>query len=69
MNNHYCTNRQGYLCVKNISAYWIPELTMREKIGGTTYTVTGSYEGAENFLRKLERIAAKNISEELEDGQ
>jgi len=58
----------GSIAVKNLSAYWIPELTIKEKIGATTYTVTGSYEGTENFLRKLERIASKNISEELEVG-
>ena len=45
--------------VKNLSAYWIPELTVTEVIHGTLYTVTGSYEGTGSFLRKLERIAAK----------
>lgn len=55
-------DEHGHIHVKNLSAYWIPELTVREKIGGTLYTVTGSYEGTESFLRKLERIAAKNIS-------
>ena len=53
----------GRLRVKNISAYQIPELTIREEINGTLYTVTGSYEGTESFVRKLERIVSKNISE------
>ena len=60
----FCFDETGRIHVRNLSAYWIPELTVREKIGGTLYTVTGSYEGTENFVRKLERIAAKNILEE-----
>lgn len=56
-------DERGQLHVRNLSAYWIPELTVREKIGGTLYTVTGSYEGTENFVRKLERIASRNILE------
>ena len=56
----------GNLCTKNISAYWIPELTATEEIGGTVYTVTGSYEGEQSFLRKLERIAVKKYSNKLE---
>jgi hypothetical protein len=62
----YHIDECGQIRVKNLSAYWIPELTVREKIGGTLYTVSGSYEGTESFVRKLERIAAKNISQELE---
>lgn len=57
-------DERGRIHARNLSAYWIPELTVREKIGGTLYTVTGSYEGTESFVRKLERIAAKNILEE-----
>ncbi len=56
-------DESGQLHVRNLSAYWIPELTVREKIGGTLYTVTGSYEGTEDFVRKLERIASRNIME------
>lgn len=62
--NDYRMDSYGQIRVRNLSAYWIPELTVREKIGGTLYTVTGSYEGTESFVRKLERIAAKNILEE-----
>lgn len=50
---------EGRLCVRNISAYWLPELTLRRKIGGTIYTVTGSYEGTEPLDRKLRRIMEK----------
>nr|WP_325183777.1 hypothetical protein [uncultured Oscillibacter sp.] len=59
--------KNGHIQVKNISAYWIPELTATEVIAGTIYTVTGSYEGAESFMRKLERITARNFSEKQED--
>ena len=62
-------NKSGHIQVKNISAYWIPELTATEVITGTIYTVTGSYEGTESFLRKLERVTAKNFAEKLEDSE
>ena len=35
----------GRIHVKNLSAFWIPELTVVEVIHGCTYTVTRSYEG------------------------
>lgn len=57
----YHIDENGQIHVRNLSAYWIPELTLTEKIGGTIYTVTGSYEGTEHFVHKLERVAAKNI--------
>lgn len=56
----------GNLHTPNISAYWIPELTITEEIGSTIYTVTGSYEGTESFLRKLERISAKKFTKKME---
>ena len=59
----------GRIHVRNLSAYWIPELTVTEEIGGTVYTVTGSYEGTESFVRRLERIAAKNFAERMEAGR
>ena len=59
----------GNICVKNLSAYWIPELTVTEVIHGTIYTVTGSYEGTESFVRKLERITSKKFAESLEDSK
>ena len=59
-------DEDGHIRVKNISAYWIPELTVSEEIGGTIYTVTGSYEGETSFIRKLERIMARKFAEELE---
>ena len=59
----------GRIHVRNLSAYWIPELTVTEEIGGTVYTVTGSYEGTESFVRRLERITAKNFAERMEAGR
>lgn len=62
-------NEDGHLCVKNLSAFWIPELTVTEVIHGTVYTVTGSYEGDVSFLKKLERITAKKFTEKTEDSE
>ena len=59
----------GRIHVRNLSAYWIPELIVIEEIGGTVYTVTGSYEGTESFVRRLERITAKNFAETMEVGR
>ena len=59
----------GQIHVKNLSAFWIPELTVTEVIHGTTYVVTGSYEGTENFVRKLERITSRKFAEKMEDSE
>lgn len=67
--HNFWFGEDGHIHVKNISAYWIPELTITEKIHGTVYTVTGSYEGEETFLRKLERITSKKFTEKLEDSE
>ena len=67
---HNCYfNGDGHLCVKNLSAFWIPELTVTEVIHGTVYTVTGSYEGDVSFLKKLERITSKKFTEKMEDSE
>ena len=58
-------DENGNIVVKNISAYWIPELTITEEISGTIYTVTGSYEGEDSFVRKLERIASRKFTNQL----
>lgn len=55
----------GNIHIKNASAYWIPELTLTEEISGTIYTVIGSYEGEDSFIRKLERIASRKFTNEL----
>ena len=41
----YYRGADGSLRVRNLSAYWLPELTLKRKLGGTVYSVTGSYEG------------------------
>ena len=63
----------GHIHVKNLSAFWIPELTVTEVIHGTTYVVTGSYEGTETLSHKLKRIMAQNAADNesgiTEDGE
>ena len=66
---HYWFDEDGRIHVKNLSAYWIPQLTITEEISGTVYTVTGSFEGTESLTRKLERITAKKFTEKVEDIQ
>ena len=66
---NYWFGEDGRIHVKNLSAFWIPELTVTEVIHGTTYVVTGSYEGTENFVRKLERITSRKFAEKLEDSE
>ena len=66
---NYWFDENGRIHVKNLSAYWIPQLTITEEISGTVYTVTGSFEGTESLIRKLERITAKKFTEKVEDSQ
>ena len=58
-------DENGNLHSWNISAYQIPSISLTEEISGTIYTVTGSFEGSQNMLRKLERITAQNFSTEM----
>ena len=66
---NYWFDENGRIHVKNLSAYWIPQLTITEEISGTVYTVSGSFEGTESLTRKLERITAKKFTEKVEDTQ
>ena len=66
---NYWFDEDGRIHVKNLSAHWIPQLTITEEISGTHYTVTGSFEGTESLIRKLERITAKKFTEKVEDSQ
>ncbi|MCI6935544.1 MAG: hypothetical protein MR762_02645 [Clostridiales bacterium] len=66
---NYWFDEDGQIHVKNLSAYWIPQLTITEEISGTLYTVTGSFEGTESLIRKLERITGKKFTEKVEDSQ
>ena len=64
---------KGNIVVKNPSAFWLPEITITEEIGGTEFTITGSYEGTETLDKKLKRImqhqAANDESDITEDGE
>ena len=67
---HNCYfNEGGHLCVKNLSAFWLPEFTLQKEIGGTVYTVTGSYDGVETLDRKMERIMGEKFTEKMEDSE
>ena len=57
------TDEAGHIVVRNLSAYWIPEIKIEREIHGTVYTVTGSYEGTELSDRKLTRILLKNVED------
>jgi len=59
----------GNIRVRNRSAYWIPEFSLTKQIGGTIYTVSGSYEGSRTFVRRLERLTTEKFSELLEVSQ
>ena len=56
----------GNIHADNISAYWIPQITLQREIGGTVYTVTGYYEGKMDFLRKLERMTVDRMRRAME---
>ena len=52
---------EGRIVVKNLAAYWLPEMKLVEEIDRTVYTVTGSYEGTEMLDQKLSRIMLHNL--------
>ena len=57
----------GNIIVKNLSAFWLPDVKIVENIGGTEYTVTGSYEGTETLDKKLRRIMEQNAADDESD--
>ena len=59
----YRIDEQGRIVVRNLSAWWIPEMKIMEEIDGTIYTVTGSYEGTEMLDQKLSRIMLHNLED------
>ena len=69
LKRNFWIGEDGHIHVKNLSAFWLPEFTLQKEIGGTVYTVSGSYEGTECFVRKLERITAKKFEEEMGDSK
>ena len=56
-------NEAGHIVVKNLSAYWIPEIKVEREIHGTVYTITGSFEGNWFLEKKLNRILLKNVED------
>ena len=56
-------DESGHIMVRNLSAYWIPEIRVEREIHGTVYTVTGSFEGNEFLERKLTLILLKNVED------
>ena len=56
-------NEAGHIVVKNLSAYWIPEIKVEREIHGTVYTITSSFEGNEFLEKKLTRILLKNVED------
>ena len=55
------------ICVKNLSAFWLPEFTLQKEIGGTIYSVTGAYDGTEPLDKKIERVMAERFMDKAED--
>ena len=66
-------DEKGSIVVKNLSAFWLPDVKIVDEIGGTEYTVTGSYEGTETLDKKLHRIMEQNAADDesgiTEDGE
>jgi len=63
----FTRDAEGRIVVKNLAAYWLPELKLTEEIGGTEYTVTGSYDGDETLDKKLDRILKENLKEGIRE--
>ena len=55
-------DEKGSIVVKNPSAFWLPKVEIVDEIGGTEYTVTGSYDGEDTLDRKLKRIMEQNAA-------
>ena len=64
--HNFWFDEDGHICVKNLSAFWLPEFTLQKEIGGTIYSVTGTYDGTETLDKKMERIMAEKFTEKLE---
>ena len=60
-------DENGNIVVKNLSTFWLPEVTIVDEIGGAEYPVTGSYEGTETLDKKLKRIMEQNAADDESD--
>ncbi|MBS5548759.1 MAG: hypothetical protein KHX40_06115 [Oscillospiraceae bacterium] len=67
--HNFWFDEAGHIRVKNPSAFWLPEFTLQREIGGTIYTITGSYDGTETLDRKMERILTEKFTENTEDDE
>ena len=56
-------DEKGSIVVKNPSAFWLPKVEIVDEIGGTEYTVIGSYDGTESLDKKLKRIMEQNAAD------
>ncbi len=61
-------DENGNICTGNPSAHWLPDVKFTEEIGGTIYTVTGSYKGTDTANQKASRILFQNLKN-MEDEQ
>ncbi len=59
---NFSFDEKGNIVVKNPSAFWLPKVEIVNEIGGTEYTVTGSYDGEETLDKKLKRIMEQNAA-------
>ena len=60
-------DEKGNIVVKNPSAFWLPKVEIVDEIGGTEYTVTGSYDGEETLDKKLKRIMEQSAADAADD--
>lgn len=60
-------DEKGNIIVKNPSAFWLHKVEIVDEIGGTEYTVTGSYDGEETLDKKLKRIMEQNAANAADD--
>lgn len=67
--HNFWFDEDGYIRMKNPSAFWLPEFTLQKEIGGTIYSVTGSYDGTETLDKKMERIMGEKFTENMEDSE
>ena len=61
-------DEEDHICVRNLSAWWLPEISFEEEIDGTVFNVSASYTGTETLDKKLERIMTEEAKDSLKDG-
>ena len=64
---NFTFDKKGNIVVKNPSAFWLPQIEIVDEIGGTEYSVTGSYDGEETLSSKLKRIMEQNAADAAND--